>query len=280
MVPSLLAVLLRFREHSVGISSDIRGMFHQVRLLPEDRPLLRFLWRDTNREEQPSVYEWRVLAFCTTSSPCCATFALQLHARDSSNLGEAAREAGKKSFYVDNCMLSLTSEKEAKVLVDQLRTLLAEGGFDLRQWASNVPSVIRHLPPEAHSDSVERWIAQGQPDSQESTLGLHWHCQSDTLSDKSRSLDCPQVTMRTIYKVLASQYDPLGYIIPFTTRAKVIVQQLWSKKRDWDEPQLPEDLLQAWRRWESELPDLQQIALPRQPRDGCPHQCQKYPRVL
>lgn len=179
--PSLLTVLLRFREHSVGISSDIRGMFHQVRLLPEDRPLLRFLWRDMNREEPPSVYEWRVLPFGTTSSPCCATFTLQLHARDSSHSGEAAREADEKSFYVDNCMLSLTSEEEAKVLVDQLRTLLAEGGFDFRhrrQWASNVPSVICHLPSEARSDSVERWIAQGQLDSQESALGLYRHCQS------------------------------------------------------------------------------------------------------
>lgn len=68
--------------------------------------------------------------------------------------------------------------------------------------------------------------------------------------------------MRTIYKILASQYDPLGYIIPYTTRAKVIVQQLWGKRRDWDDPQLPEDLLQRVR-WESELTDLQQIALPR-----------------
>ncbi len=34
--PTLLAVLLRFREHSTAISSDIRGMFHQVRLLPVD----------------------------------------------------------------------------------------------------------------------------------------------------------------------------------------------------------------------------------------------------
>lgn len=40
---SLLGVLLRFREHPVGISGDIKGMFHQVHLLPEDRPLLRFL---------------------------------------------------------------------------------------------------------------------------------------------------------------------------------------------------------------------------------------------
>ncbi len=41
--PSLLAVLLRFREHSIAISSDIKGMFHQVRLLPDDMSLLRFL---------------------------------------------------------------------------------------------------------------------------------------------------------------------------------------------------------------------------------------------
>lgn len=41
---TLLGVLLRFREYAVAISGDIRGMFHQVRLLPEDQPLLRFLW--------------------------------------------------------------------------------------------------------------------------------------------------------------------------------------------------------------------------------------------
>lgn len=61
--PSLLAVLLRFREHSIAVSSDVRGMFHQVRLLPEDRPLLRFLWRDLKVQEQPNVFEWQVLPF-------------------------------------------------------------------------------------------------------------------------------------------------------------------------------------------------------------------------
>lgn len=28
------------------------------------------------------------------------------------------------------------------------------------------------------------------------------------------------LTMRNIYEVLASQYDPLGFILPYTTRAK------------------------------------------------------------
>ena len=57
--PSLLGVLLRFREHSVGISGDIRAMFHQVLLLPEDKPFLRFIWRNIQREELPQVYEWQ-----------------------------------------------------------------------------------------------------------------------------------------------------------------------------------------------------------------------------
>lgn len=71
---SLLGVLLRFREYATAVSSDVKGMFHQVRLLPEDRPLLRFLWRDMRRDIPPSVYEWLVLPFGTTCSPCCAAY--------------------------------------------------------------------------------------------------------------------------------------------------------------------------------------------------------------
>lgn len=38
--PSILGVLLRFRQHKPAISGDIRSIFHQVRLLPQDKPLL------------------------------------------------------------------------------------------------------------------------------------------------------------------------------------------------------------------------------------------------
>ncbi|KAM9802571.1 uncharacterized protein ACBT44_014811 isoform 3-T4 [Syngnathus typhle] len=263
--PPLLSVILRFREHCVAFSSDIRGMFHQVRLLPQDQPLLCFLWRDLKRDEQPAIYQWKVLPFGTTCSPCCATYALQRHVTDHTQPTDAVQDSVLRHFYVDNCLQSVSSAEEAKSIIDKLQTLLAEGGFELRQWASTHPETIHQLPAEIRSVSAEKWITQGHPGSEESALGLQWDCQKDTLSFKCRATVTTgnPVTMRSIYKVLASQYDPLGFLVPYTTRAKVVIQHLWDKKRDWDDPSLPDHLLAAWREWEEELQHLQSIALPR-----------------
>lgn len=261
--PSLLAVLLRFREHSIAVSSDIRGMFHQIRLLPEDRPLLRFLWRDLKAQEPPRVFEWQVLPFGTTCSPCCAVYALQKHVLDNSEPEDDIRHSVMKSFYVDNCLQSFTTTEEAQSFVNKIQTLLADGGFELRQWSSNQPLTISHLPSELKSASTELWISQGITDTQESALGLVWNHQSDTISYKYRPTESAEITMRNIYRTLASQYDPLGYLIPYTTRAKLIVQRLWDKKRDWDDSNLPPDLLHTWKEWEAELPSLLHIRLPR-----------------
>ncbi|KAL2093214.1 hypothetical protein ACEWY4_010526 [Coilia grayii] len=252
LTSSLLGVLLRFREHAIAISSDIKGMFHQVRLLPKDRPLLRFLWRDLVREVPPSVYEWQVLPFGTTCSPCCATYALQKHVADHSLPEEDVRVSIERCFYVDNHLQSLSSTEEARQLVNKLKALLATGGFELRQWASNVPKVISHLPTEVRSESSELWLTDSQEDPQELALGY-----------KCRFMDSLTPTMRNIYSTLARLYDPLGFLIPFTTRAKVIVQHLWKKEREWDDPSLPEDILKAWLSWKDELQSLPDIVLPR-----------------
>lgn len=92
-------------------------------------------------------------------------------------------------FYVDNCLQSLPSVEEAQHLVDKLTSLLATGGFELRQWASNTPEVIRHLPREARSESSKLWLKETITDPQELALGLRWLCSSDTLRYKYCMLD-------------------------------------------------------------------------------------------
>ncbi|KAL3976302.1 alcohol-forming fatty acyl-CoA reductase [Sarotherodon galilaeus] len=260
--PTLLGVLLRFRQHSVAISGDIKGMFHQVRLLPPDKPLLRFLWRDMNKAAPPSVYEWQVLPFGTTCSPCCAIYALQKHVKEYQS-DKDVQSSVMQCFYVDNCLQSFPSAESARTLLDKLRNHLSEGGFDLRQWASNNPVVISHLPSEVRTASNELCLTEDKPSGpHERTLGLLWNCETDLFVYKYTTLASHPTTMRRIYAVLARLYDPLGYLLPFTTRAKTLVQELWRKERDWDDPSLPHNLLETWKSWEEEL-YLPQIAIPR-----------------
>lgn len=261
--PSLLGVLLRFREHSVAISGDIKSMFHQVHLLPADRPLLRFLWRAMAQATHPKTYEWQVLPFGTTCSPCCAIYALQRHAKEHPESDHEVLNSVLRAFYVDNCLQSFNTSATAKALLDKLRATLSQGGFEIRQWASNDSSVVEHLPPEARSVSTDLWLSQAGVDPQESTLGLRWSCIPDSLGYKHRAAPIQNPTLRLIYRTLASQYDPLGYILPYTTRAKVLVQDLWKIKQGWDDPITSSDLADQWLKWEHELSELSSIRLPR-----------------
>ena len=164
---------------------------------------------------------------------------------------------------MDNCLHSTHSKEEAKDLVDRLCQLLHSGGFEIRQWASNVPAVIEHLPPDVRSESSELWLSQSSTDLQEPTLGLRWDCLRDSLKYKHRPAERTEPTLRTVYKVLACQYDPLGYIVPFTTRAKILVQDLWKERIGWDDPIQPQSLRDRWLTWEQEIPDLAQMEIPR-----------------
>lgn len=184
-----------------------------------------------NKSVLPSVYQGQVLPFGTTCSPCCATYALQKHVKDNPS-DEDVQYSVTHCFYVDNCLQSFPSSVAAQTLLDKLPATLSAGGFDLRQWASNDPLVISHLRPEAKSESSELWLSENRADPQERTLGLLWNCKSDSLRYKYRTCEASAITTRHIYRVLARLYDPLGYLLPFTTGAKILVQNYGERNED------------------------------------------------
>lgn len=150
------------------------------------------------RERSPDIYEWRVLPFGTTCSPCCAVYALQRYVRDHIAGNEDVMEYVLRAFYVNNCLQSFHSSKQAKEFIYKLRDFLAAGGFEIWQWASNISDVIAHLPTEARSKDCELWLTEDRVDPQESTLGLKWHCVSDTIGYKQRAMSDQALTMRNV----------------------------------------------------------------------------------
>lgn len=48
----MLHILLRFRAHRIGFSSDIEKAFHKVQLHEKDRDFIRFLWLSDDKDPE------------------------------------------------------------------------------------------------------------------------------------------------------------------------------------------------------------------------------------
>ena len=77
-------------------------------------------------------------------------------------------------------------------------------------------------------------------------MTLNWDAKEDTVSLQQPSLVKSQVaTKREILRQTSRLFDPLGLLSPVTIRAKLLIQDLWRMKYDWDTP-LPDDLQVRW----------------------------------
>ncbi|GFQ98079.1 uncharacterized protein TNCT_148961, partial [Trichonephila clavata] len=57
-------------------------------------------------------------------------------------------------------------------------------------------------------------------------------------------------------------FDPLGFVSPFTIRFKILFQEIWQQKTDWDEELLP-DIREKFELWCSEASSLSELQIPR-----------------
>ena len=112
LLNSLLGVLQRFREQRVGLAADIEAMFHQCRIMEEDQPALRFLWRNLELQHKPDVYQMLVMIFGAASS-CMANYVLRKTAadnRENNAFSPDAIESVEKNFYMDDFLKSVCDD--------------------------------------------------------------------------------------------------------------------------------------------------------------------------
>ena len=253
----LVGVLLRFQQHPVAVMSDIKSMFHQVRVPPHERDVLRFLWWTTgDLTQQPSVYRMCVHLFGGTWSPSACSFALRRTADDNrDDFSTEAVQAVKHNFYVDDCLLSTEDEEQAIQLTAELRDLVKRGGFNLTKWISNNPRVIESVPVEDRAKEVKGLDLNHDAMPVERALGVSWNIELDCFAYKITPKDKP-LTRRGMLSIISSIYDPCGYACPFVLQAKLILQELTAMKLGWDEP-IPAVLKERWQQWLADLPVME-----------------------
>lgn len=94
-------------------------------------------------------------------------------------------------------------------------------------------------------------------------LGLLWDTASDAFQYRLPSTDeRKKVTKRSILAQIAQIYDPLGWLRPITTQAKLIIQRLWQANCEWDDP-ISSEINELWTRWISQIHNIHSITIPR-----------------
>ncbi|GFU66731.1 integrase catalytic domain-containing protein [Trichonephila clavipes] len=105
--------------------------------------------------------------------------------------------------------------------------------MSLHKWCSNTPEILNSIPKGEQS-----WDFHCQSSDQKAikTLGIIWSPQFDYFSFKT-VVNCREsYTKREVLSIIARLFDPLGFLGPILTKAKLILQKLWVLKLEWDEP--------------------------------------------
>lgn len=252
-------IMMRWRTHPICLSADIVKMYRQVVVDSEDAEFQRLLWRNDPTSEIQDLRLVRV-TFGTASAPYLAVKTLQQLATDEgADVPEIARRV-KTDFYVDDLLTGCQTVEEGTRIYTEMKNLLSKGGFDLQKWITNNKELAEVIMDRQENQEGKVEIKMNEVVK---VLGLTWDKESDSFhySVQLPVLQIP-VTKRRVISDISRLFDPLGWVAPCVIVAKVMIQKLWLAGIGWDE-ELPEELLQEWLTYRSDLVRVREVSVPR-----------------
>lgn len=167
-----------------------------------------------------------------------------------------------KDMYVDDLPTGANDEETAFEIYRRSKEIMKEGVFNLRKWKSSSrqlsqrinscervdESIISDKPTSSKESNVSEGNqtyaksmigSQLSDDSKIKILGVHWHIERDELyyefDEILRYARTLAPTKRSVLKLVTKLFDPLGFLIAFNIRCKIMVQLLCKEKIEWDE---------------------------------------------
>ncbi|XP_055908033.1 uncharacterized protein LOC129942917 [Eupeodes corollae] len=254
----IIDLVARWRKFKIALVADISKMYRQIWVAQEDTPYQMILWR-SSPNESIKCYCLNTVTFGTASAPFLAVRTLQRLAEDIEHNYPHVAKAIMDGFFVDDLIYGSDNEVEAIRLQKDIVSNLQAAGFPLRKWASNSQRVMEGIPENYREINLPLDLKSTDAIK---TLGIQWHPSMDYFSFKINLPETSKLSKRSVLADIARLFDPLGLISPCIVKAKLILQQLWTRNLAWDTP-LPQDIEKSWTDLRSTLPKISQIQIPR-----------------
>ena len=249
----MLGILLRWRVKKIAMVSDIQRAFHMISVDEPDRNYMKFFWLSdfTDPNSPLIVFRFCVVIFGSNSSSFILGATVKYHL--SKYPGVVSADI-LHNIFVDNVPISTNSETYATEFFSRSREILSAGNFNLRAWASNY-AVINDL---AAKEDVLLSDIETVP-----VLGLLWNTVTDELSLKPFSIDREAiVTKRYILSTFSKLFDPCGLVSCVMVRCKILMQDLFIAKIDWD-TEIPSQYIPVWNDIVDDILSLFELRIPR-----------------
>ena len=276
---AILDILLRFRLHEIALVGDVEKAFLMISVSEPDRDALRFLWINDvdGPQSDVTVLRFTRVVFGVSASPFLLNATIDHHMKKfESTDGEFVKKF-RRSVYVDDVTAGAHDVEGAYEFYIKSKLRMAEGGFNLRKFATNSPEQRQRIYDNEQA-SVGGFETQREPNptpqsshstrqsSEQQVLGVLWNADSDQLifdiSDIYRAMKDSPPTKRNTVSLATRFFDPLGVMSPISVRFKLLFQRICEAGVGWDQP-LDGSLLTDWQDLASDLEQATPIEMPR-----------------
>lgn len=244
----LQEVIIRWSMHRVALHTDISKMYNTVQLKQSDWCYQRYIWNDgLNQGNIPEEKIIKTLIYGVRSSGNQAVFGLRKVAQLSEPEFPEVNQTVRDDVYVDDCISGEDTREAAHRRADELELVLNRGGFRLKGVTFSGED-----PPGNLTDDGETIFVGG----------MKWFVKEDTLSINIGDLNFAkkqrgkkpsnlinvipkQLTRRHCSSKVSEVFDLTGKVAPITASLKMDLQELVSRKLDWDDV-IPDALRPIW----------------------------------
>ncbi|KFM75419.1 hypothetical protein X975_26932, partial [Stegodyphus mimosarum] len=199
----------------------------------------------------------RVL-FDATSSPFLLAATIKYYRDTFKETNQKAVKLLDECLYVDDLIGEDEDENEAKLIYEDVRYILKISRSNMRKRKTNCAN-MQGVFDEYENGEIQKVLEQ-------KVLGYKWNYKEDLVKIESQNLTNQaqgktKLMPKKVLKTIGKLYDPIGFIRPFTIRAKILMQEIWRLGADWDDP-LPLDFENRIKKWTNELSAIQNINIP------------------
>ena len=252
-----------------------------------DCNFLIFLWLENPKDSHSKIIMYRFcrVVFGLNASPFLLNGTLRHHISKYNSIDPESVRKLLDSLYVDNLVTGEDDSNEAYKLFGKARERMANAGFRLRKWLTNDKdlrdkiSAIENFSAKNKMSESKLMLAADSDESyakqtlgigsklnsgHEKVLGLSWDIESDNfifqfskLADAAEKVD---LTKRNLLSLLASQFDPIGWIGPVIICMKMLFQDICRENIEWD-VKLEGQFKHKWKRLSNTCSQLKRLRL-------------------